>query len=167
MEHVHLPGTRGRLRKRCRYIVADMGYDSDPLRRYCDRHRTKPIIARHKMQRKPRPGAPRGFDKPRYRERNIIERCFGWIKELRRVCTRYDKLASSFKAMVCLACIDRCLRANFSDRPSDVSSRLVVSSLDHQVNSGYVRNVSDSPPSPAQRTVVRYPGYCTGHEKGG
>ncbi|MCL7942315.1 IS5 family transposase [Halomonas sp. ATCH28] len=116
MEHVHLPGPVGRPLKRCRFIVADKGYDSDPLRRYSDRHRMKPIIARRKMKRKPRPGAPRGFDKPRYRDRNIIERCFGWIKELRRVCTRYDKLASSFRAMVCLACIDRCLRADFSDK---------------------------------------------------
>jgi hypothetical protein len=47
----------------------------------------KPIIARRKMSRKPRPGAPSGFDKPRYRDRNVIKRCFGWIKE-RRVCTR-------------------------------------------------------------------------------
>ena len=110
MEDVHLPGTLGRPLKRCRFIVADKGYDSDPLRRYCDRHRMKPVIAQRKMKRKPRPGAPRGFDKPRYRGRNIIERCFGWIKELRRVCTRYDKLASSFRAMVCLACIDRPMR---------------------------------------------------------
>lgn len=116
MEHVRLPGLKGRPLKRCRFIVADKGYDSDPLRHYCDRHRMKPIIARRKMKRKPRPGAPRGFDKPRYRDRNIIERCFGWVKELRRVCTRYDKLASSFRAMVCLACIDRCLRADFSDK---------------------------------------------------
>ncbi|OLO11088.1 hypothetical protein BTW10_11490 [Chromohalobacter japonicus] len=39
-----------------------------------------------------------------------------WIKKLSRVCTRYDKLASCFRAMVCLACIDRCLRADFPGR---------------------------------------------------
>ncbi|TDA95379.1 transposase [Halomonas marinisediminis] len=116
LEQVHLPARRGRPRKRCHYIVADKGYDSDSLRHYCDRHQMKPIIARRKMHRKPRPGLPRGFYKPRYRERNVIERCIGWIKELRSVCTRYDKLASSFSAMVCLECIDRCLRADFSDK---------------------------------------------------
>jgi len=116
LEGVHLPGAKGRPRKRCRCIVADKGYDGDPLRRYCDRHRMKPIIAWRKMKRKPRPVATMGFDKPRYWERNIIERCFGWIKELRPFCTRYDKLASSFRAMVCLACIDLFLRADFSDR---------------------------------------------------
>ncbi len=116
LEQVRLPGPAGRPRKRCRYVVADKGYDSDELRRYCDRHRMKPVIGNRKMHRKPRPGLPRGFDKPKYRQRNIIERHFGWVKELRRICTRFDKLASSFRAMVCLACIDRCLRANFSDK---------------------------------------------------
>jgi transposase len=98
MEDVHLPGPVGRPLKHCRCIVADKGYDSDPLRRYFDRHRMKPIIARPKMKRKPRAGTPRGFDKLRYRDRSIVKRCFGWLKELRRVCTRYDKLASSFSA---------------------------------------------------------------------
>lgn len=87
-------------------MVADKGYDSDELRHYCDRHRMTPVIGNRNMHRKPRPGLPRGFDKPKYRQRNIIERHFGWVKELRRICTRFDKLASSFRAMVCLACID-------------------------------------------------------------
>lgn len=114
LEVILLPGKVGRPRKRCRCVVADKGYDSDELRHYCDRHHMKPIIAQRKMQRRPRPALPRGFDKPKYREQNVIERGFGWIKELRRIATRYDKLASSFGAMVCLACIDRCLRADFS-----------------------------------------------------
>ena len=114
METIRLPGKAGRPRKRCRYIVADKGYDSDDLRRYCDRYRMKPIIAQRKMYRKPRPGLPRGFDKPKYRERNVVERAFSWLKEIRRIATRYDKLARSFRAMVCLACISRCLRADFS-----------------------------------------------------
>lgn len=114
METIRLPGKAGRPRKRCRYIVADKGYDSDGLRRYCDRYRMKPIIAQRKMYRKPRPGLPRGFDKPKYRERNVVERAFSWLKEIRRIATRYDKLARSFRAMVCLACISRCLRADFS-----------------------------------------------------
>ena len=116
MEAIRLAGRRGRPRKRCRYIVADKGYDSDRLRRYCDRHRMKPIIAQRTMHRRVRRGRARGFDKPKYRERNVIERCFGWLKELRRIATRYDKRARSFHAMVCLACIERCLRANFSYR---------------------------------------------------
>lgn len=110
MEQVRLHGPAGRSRKRCRYVVADKGYDSDVLRRYCDRHRIKPVIGNRKMHRTLRPGLPRGFDKPKYRQRHIIGSHFGWVKELQRICTRFDKLASSFRAMVCLACIDRCLR---------------------------------------------------------
>jgi len=54
------------------------------------------------------------FDKPKYRQRNAIERLFGWLKEHRRLCTRYCKLAESFAAMVTLACWRRCLRLYFS-----------------------------------------------------
>ncbi len=79
MEAIRLPGGVGRPRKRYHYVVADKGYDSDELRHYCDRHRMKPIIAQRKMYRRPRPGLPRGFDKLKYRERNVIERGFGWL----------------------------------------------------------------------------------------
>ena len=111
-----MPGRRGRPVKRCRHLIADKGYDSDALRRHCDRHRVCPTIAQRAIHRKPKPGLPRAFDRPMYRKRNVIERCFSWLKEKRRLCTRFDKLATSFKAMVTLACIELCLRANFSDR---------------------------------------------------
>ena len=35
------------------------------------------------------------FDRPKYRQRNIIERMFGWLKENRRIVTRFDKLAKA------------------------------------------------------------------------
>ena len=35
---------RGRPRKRCRWLLADKGYDADALRRYCDRYRVQPVI---------------------------------------------------------------------------------------------------------------------------
>ncbi|KPY07278.1 ISPs1, transposase OrfB [Pseudomonas coronafaciens pv. oryzae] len=54
---------------------------------------------------------PRLFDRPKYRERNIIERMFGWLKENRRIGTRYNKLAKTYAAMVTLACSLRCLYA--------------------------------------------------------
>ncbi|RUR30762.1 hypothetical protein ELY38_13410 [Vreelandella nanhaiensis] len=47
---------------------------------------------------------------------NRIERLLGWLKEKRRLNTRYDKLASRIKAMVTQACIERCMRASCSDR---------------------------------------------------
>jgi len=38
------------------------------------------------------------FDKEAYRERNLIERLVGWLKERRRLATRYEKLGVSFLA---------------------------------------------------------------------
>ena len=114
---MRLPGSQGRPRKRCRTVIADKGYDSEGVRRYCDRFGMQPVIAQRTMHRKSLPGLPRLFDRPKYQQRNVIERLFSWLKEKRRLCTRFDKLASSFKAMVTLACIERCMRADFSDKP--------------------------------------------------
>ncbi|RMR71891.1 ISPs1, transposase OrfB [Pseudomonas savastanoi pv. fraxini] len=117
LDQISLPGSRGRPRKRCRYVLADKGYDSQVIRQYCDRYGMQPVIPLRKMHRKPRPGLPRLFDRPQYKKRNVIERVFSWLKEKRRIFMRYDKLASSFKAMVTLACIEKCLRADFSEKP--------------------------------------------------
>ena len=45
-----------------------------------------------------------------YRERNLIERFFSKLKHLRRVATRYDKLAENFLAMIQLASMRLWLR---------------------------------------------------------
>jgi putative transposase len=37
-----------------------------------------------------------------YRQRNLIERMFGRLKDSRRIATRYDKLARNFLAAVVL-----------------------------------------------------------------
>ncbi len=51
-----------------------------------------------------------GLDRRDYRRRSAVERCVGWMKECRRVGTRFDKLAGSFMAFVRLASIQRYLR---------------------------------------------------------
>lgn len=112
LEKVRLPGQSGRPGKRSRYIVADKGYDSDALRHYCTRYGMRPIIPQCRMHRRPKLGPPHQFDRPKYRQRNVVERLFGWLKGKRRLSTRYDKQAMSFKAMVALACIERCMSAN-------------------------------------------------------
>lgn len=40
-----------------------------------------------------------------YRSRNVVERCFGRLKEYRRITTRYYKTARNYLAMVKLGCI--------------------------------------------------------------
>jgi transposase len=53
----------------------------------------QPVIPLRSMKRKPRPRLPRLFNRPEYRQRNIIERMFGCLKENHRIVTRFDKLA--------------------------------------------------------------------------
>lgn len=56
------------------------------------------------------------FDKDAYRQRSIIERCIGWLKECRRLATRFEKLAVNFLAIVKVAIVERYLKLAFSDR---------------------------------------------------
>lgn len=50
------------------------------------------------------------FDKEKYRRRNIVERLIGWLKESRRVCSRYEKTAINYAGMIKIAFINRYLR---------------------------------------------------------
>ena len=45
------------------------------------------------------------FDRETYRERNIIERLIGWLKESRRIMTRFEKTARNFGGMIKMAFI--------------------------------------------------------------
>lgn len=50
-------------------------------------------------------GASLPFDSETYKDRNVIERLFGRIKECRRVATRYEKYALTYLSMVLLSLI--------------------------------------------------------------
>ena len=45
------------------------------------------------------------FDRETYRRRNVVERLVGWLKESRRVFSRFEKTAVNFIAMIHAACI--------------------------------------------------------------
>ncbi len=49
------------------------------------------------------------FARESYKRRNVIERLVGWLKERCRLCTRFEKLAQNYLAMVKLAFIEKCL----------------------------------------------------------
>lgn len=55
------------------------------------------------------------FDREAYRLHKVIERCVGWLKECRRVATRYEKLAVNYLAMLKLAMSDRYFRMGLSN----------------------------------------------------
>jgi transposase len=50
------------------------------------------------------------FDKQRYRQRNIVERLIGWLKECRCVFARFEKTAVNFSGMIKMAFIQRYLK---------------------------------------------------------
>lgn len=50
------------------------------------------------------------FDREAYRQRNIVERLIGWIKECRRVFSRFEKTAKNFGGFIKMAFIQRYLR---------------------------------------------------------
>ncbi len=106
LESVRLkrPG-RGRPRRRPRRLAGDKGYSYSGVRRYLRRRGIKSVIpTREDQRRNPR------FDKETYRRRNVVERCVAWLKECRRLATRYEKLAVTFPGVVKLAMILRCVR---------------------------------------------------------
>jgi len=53
---------------------------------------------------------PVEFDREAYRNRNIVERLIGWLKECRRVFSRFEKTAKNFGGMIRMAFIQRYLR---------------------------------------------------------
>ena len=67
---------------------ADKGYDARRIRKYCRRHGLVPMIPkrRNKQGKQQR---NRNFDKDMYKKRNVVERCLLWLKECRRVATRF------------------------------------------------------------------------------
>jgi transposase len=91
---------RGRPRSRPRRIVADKGYTSQQVRRYCRQHGINATIPTRRNQR-PRPR----FSRAIYRERNRVERLMNRFKQFRRVATRYEKRGVNYLAMVTVAAV--------------------------------------------------------------
>lgn len=52
-----------------------------------------------------REARPVAFDKQAYRRRNIVERVIGWLKESRRVFSRFEKTAINYAGMIRVAFI--------------------------------------------------------------
>jgi len=113
MEAVPLRGPRGRARRPER-VAGDKGYSYGFIRRWLHRRKVRPVIPQRKDQVGGRGGC-REFDARAYRSRNVIERCVGWLKECRRVATRFEKLALNYLAVLKLALIERLLRVFFPD----------------------------------------------------
>lgn len=106
LDGVNVPQTSGRSRKRFKAIAGDKGYSGYRNRRAV-RERGMQSVIPQKSNEKVRRGRTFEFDRELYRRRNVIERSIGWLKELRRIATRYEKLATSYLSMVKMAFILR------------------------------------------------------------
>ena len=89
----------------------DKAYHAQRIRHWLRAHKIAAVIPpRDSRAKKRKQGRPVSYDRERYRGRNVIERCIGWLKECRSVATRFEKLAVHFLGMVQLAIIERYLR---------------------------------------------------------
>ena len=82
--------------------LMDRAYEGDKTRELCQSFGHKPVVPPKKNRIN-----PWEYDHELYKQRNIIERLFRWLKAFRRVCTRYDKLDVIFLSFVQIACISR------------------------------------------------------------
>jgi len=115
MDSIAIPQRVGRPRKRPVRLAGDKGYSYPRVRDWLRKHGIGPLIP-HKDNELARYDGRVKFDKQGYKRRCIIEQTIGWLKECRRIGTRFEKLAINFLAMMKLAMIQRCLKIEFSDR---------------------------------------------------
>jgi transposase len=106
---------RRRRRRKPRKLAGDKGYSVPRIRDWLKARGIEPVIP-HKENEQARHDPTVWFDRIAYRGRCVAEQCVGWLKEFRRIGTRFEKLAVHFHGMLQLAMIGRYLKLLFSDR---------------------------------------------------
>jgi len=81
-------------------VIADKGYDKKSLVEQIESRGAQAVIPTQKDRKDQRP-----VDPHLYKERNLCERFWSKVKQLRRVATRYEKKAANFLAFVEVATI--------------------------------------------------------------
>jgi transposase len=89
-------------------LAGDKGYRAQRIDRRLLELGIKPVIPSKETDDRSRRLVE--FDKSAYRRRSIVECLIGWLKESRRIVTRFEKTAINFGGMVTLAFIHRYLR---------------------------------------------------------
>ncbi|EQB11374.1 transposase IS4 [Sphingobium lactosutens DS20] len=79
-------------------LLADKGYDGDRFREDLLLNNILPVIPPRSNRK-----APQHPDYRRYRDRNRVERMFGFLKQQRRIATRFEKTALSYLSFLNLA----------------------------------------------------------------
>lgn len=81
-------------------LAGDKGYSSSELRNWLQERDIAAVIPYRTDEL-----GPHEYDRDLYRERPKIEQTINRLKRFRRVATRYEKLPTSYRAMVTLAMI--------------------------------------------------------------
>ena len=88
-------------------LAGDKGYRADWIDEYLMSLGIDPFIP--SKQNEDQDARPVEFDPDTYRRRNIVERLIGWLKESRRIFSRFEKTAKNFGAFIKMAFINRYL----------------------------------------------------------
>jgi transposase len=107
-------------------LLADKGYDTDAFRAFLKDQKIKPVIP-GKSNRKKRIR----HNKKAYKKRNVIERCFGRLKDFRRIATRYDKLAGNFFSALCLVAKQAFEAEMLADEAFEISAERLLARIDN------------------------------------
>jgi transposase len=87
-------GKRGRPRRRPKALLGDRAYDAEPHRRWLRALRVRPRLARRRTPH----GS--GLGKQRW----VVERTIGWLHQMRRLRTRFERRADIHQAFLTLGC---------------------------------------------------------------
>ena len=89
-------------------LGGDKGYRANWIDQYIMDLGILPVIP--SKENEDRDARPCEFDREAYRDRNIVERLIGWLKESRRIFSRFEKTASNYSGMIKMAFIRQFLR---------------------------------------------------------
>lgn len=92
-------------------MIADRGYDSDPLRRRLKKRGIELIVPYRENNKERRYEDRRKLR--RYLRRWIVERTNAWLGQFRRLLVRHEHLLSTYYAFFYLACFWITLRRCF------------------------------------------------------
>ena len=102
LAEVRVPRPKGRPRQKPKRIIADRGYDSDPLRERLGRRGIELIVPYRKSNKRRR--YEDGRKLRRYKRRWIVERTNAWLGQFRRLLVRHEHMLATYRAFFYIAC---------------------------------------------------------------